>query len=86
MLIFSLIFRLLLGVWLVRGERVVSVSDVVNNQGVVGHTETLGDFLLVFLMVAALAYLMYKWEIEWRDPVKRRAMLTLNGIRHLGRR
>ena len=84
---FSRIILLMLGVSLRRGERVVTFYDiVVNGSPIVGHAETLGDFLLVFLMIAALVYLMYKWDVSWRDPVKRQAMLTLNGLKNIGRR
>jgi hypothetical protein len=65
---------------------VVTVSDIVNSQGTVGHTETLGDFAIMIVIVIAIVYLMHKWNQDWRDPVKRQAMLTLNGLKHIGRR
>jgi uncharacterized protein YqhQ len=68
---------------LLRGERVVSEAfrQVVLDQSTLQSSSSMYDFLLVSLIVACMVYLMYKWEIAWRDPVRRRAMLVLNGLK-----
>jgi hypothetical protein len=54
---------------------------VVNGSKTTSQTGTLTEFIIFLSILIIMVYLMVKWDREWKDPVKRRAMLVLNGIK-----
>jgi hypothetical protein len=59
----------------------VTLEEAVLTQTMTGHTTTLGDFAVFLLVLFALIWAFVKWDQEWRDPVKRRAMLGLEKLK-----